>query len=107
MSMQLVASQSAGLGFERRHTALVATESAAEPVRTALPAIIPTRAPESRTPTTRNRTLSALIAQLIAGAEDMPSSRVRRRADPGAGMNAYQAVARLGPAPLPARSRLI
>jgi hypothetical protein len=107
MSMQLVASQSAGLGFERRHTALVATESAAEPVRTALPAIIPTRAPESRTPTTRNRPLSALIAQLIAGAEDMPSSRIRRRADPAAGMDAYQTAARLGRAPLPARSRLI
>jgi hypothetical protein len=107
MSMRIVASQSAGLGLERRQDAPVAAQNAAEPVRTALPAIIPNHAPESRALASRHRPLSALLAQLIAAAEDLPAARVRRRADPGAGMDAYQAAARLGPAKPMGRSRFV
>jgi hypothetical protein len=105
--MRIVASEHTGLAFERRQNTLVAPETAAEPVRAGLPAIVPNRPPESRAPSPRHRAVSALIAQLIAGAEDLPSSRVRRRADPGVGMDAYQAAARLGPVPLPGKSRFI
>jgi hypothetical protein len=107
MSMRIVASQNTDLGFERRQNAPVAAQNAAEPVHTALPAIIPNHAPESRALAARHRPLSALLAQLIAVAENLPAARVRRRADPGAGMDAYQAAARLGPAKPMGRSRFI
>jgi hypothetical protein len=103
--MQIVASQNTGLTLGRRDRAPAAPE--AEPVRAALPAVIPAPARPQTAPATRHRPLTALLAQLIASVEDMPSSRVRRRADPGVGMNAYQAAARLGPAPVPGKSRLI
>jgi hypothetical protein len=107
MSMRIVASQGTGLGLERRQNAPVAPQNAAEPVRTALPAIIPNRTLESRALAARHRPLSALLAQLIAVAEDLPATRVRRRADPGAGMDAYHAAARLGPAKPLGRSRFV
>jgi hypothetical protein len=107
MSMRIVASQNTGLRFERRQNAPVAAQNAAEPVRTALPAIIPNHVAEGRALAARNRPLSALLAQLIAVAEDLPAARVRRRADPGAGMDAYQAAARLGPAKPKGRSRFV
>jgi hypothetical protein len=105
--MRIAASEHTGLAFGRRQNALIAPETAAAPVRSGLPAVVRHRASESRALAPRHRPVSALIAQLIAGAEDLPSSRVRRRADPGVGMDAYQAAARLGPVPLPGKSRFI
>jgi hypothetical protein len=42
------------------------------------------------------RPYAPFLAQLLAKAENMPSSRARRRADPAAGADAYRAVAELG-----------
>ena len=41
------------------------------------------------------RPLAAFLAQLIAKAQDLPVSRVRRRADPAEGASVYRAVAGL------------
>lgn len=42
------------------------------------------------------RPLAALLAQLIAKAQDLPASRERRRADPAEGARVYRAAAGLG-----------
>jgi hypothetical protein len=42
------------------------------------------------------RPLAALLAQLIAKAQDLPVSRERRRADPAEGARVYRAAADLG-----------
>jgi len=104
--MQIAASQSTGLDLGRRHNALLAPK-ADELLRTALPTIVPGQVRNSAPVAPRNRPVTALLAQLIAGAEDMPNSRVRRRADPGASVDAYRAVSGLGPALPQAKSRFI
>jgi hypothetical protein len=38
------------------------------------------------------------LAQLVAAAEDLPATRMRRRADPGQSTELYRAVSGLGPA---------
>jgi hypothetical protein len=105
--MQIAASQSTGLDPGRRHNALLAPKAADESLRAALPAVLPGHARISTPVPPRNRPLTALLAQLIAGAQDMPNSRVRRRADPGTSVDAYRVVSRLGPALPQARSRFI
>ena len=105
--MQIAASQSTGLDPGRRHNALLAPKPVDELLRAALPAVVPGQARNCATVAPRNRPVTAFLAQLIASAEDMPSSRLRRRADPGASVDAYRAVSRLGPALPQARSRFI
>lgn len=107
--MQIATSQSAGLDLGRRHNALLAPKPAVEPLHAALPAVVPGPMPARNSPpmAIRNRPVTALLAQLIAGAEDMPASRARRRADPNAGVEAYRAVASLGPARPQGKSRFI
>lgn len=105
--MQIAASQSTGLDLGRRHNALLAPKPADELLRAALPAVVPGQARNNAPVATRNRPVPAFLAQLIAGAEDMPNSRVRRRADPGASVDAYRAVSGLGPALPQAKSRCI
>ena len=104
--MQIAASQSTGLELGRRRNALV-PKAADESLHAALPAVVPGQARDSAPLATRNRPVTALLAQLIAGAEDMPASRARRRADPGASVDAYRAVSGLGPALPLARSRFV
>jgi hypothetical protein len=53
------------------------------------------------------RPLSALIAQLVAGAENLPTARLRRRADPAESAGLYRAVARLAPEASAAPRRII
>jgi hypothetical protein len=105
--MRIAASQSTGLDPGRRHNALLAPKPADELPRAALPAVLPGQARNNAPAASRNRPVPALLAQLIAGAEDMPNSRVRRRADPGASVDAYRAVSGLGPALPQAKSRFI
>ena len=105
--MQIAASQNTNLDLGRRHNALLAPKPADELLRAALPAVVPGQACNSAPVATRNRPVAALLAQLIAGAEDMPSSRVRRRADPGAGVDAYRAVSGLGSVLPQTKSRFI
>jgi hypothetical protein len=94
--MQISASISTGPGLKRRDHTPAPAQRAEEPVRSNLPAIIEQAAPRRRA-APQNRPVAALVAQLVAHAEDMPGSRARRRADAGYGANAYQSVAELGP----------
>ena len=105
--MQIVTNQSAGLELGRRHNALPARKPADEPLRATLPAVVPGQARNSPAMTTRNRPVTALLAQLVASAEDMPVARVRRRVDPDTGTATYRAVARFGPALPQGKSRFI
>jgi hypothetical protein len=67
---------------------------AQEPIRTALPALVPVRA-AARSHAPRIRPQAALLAQLLAAAENVPAARARRRAEPAAVISCYAAVAAL------------
>ena len=54
----------------------------------------PVTAPSS--PEALARPLAAFLAQLIAKAQDLPATRVKRRADPADAASIYRAVAGLG-----------
>jgi hypothetical protein len=41
---------------------------------------------------------ATVVAQLVAGIEDVPEMRARRRAEPGLGASRYRTMAGLGPA---------
>lgn len=63
-----------------------------------LPAVIPSadRAVRDSAPS-RVRPPSPLLAQLVAGSENLPVARMRRRADPGTTAELYRSVAAGGP----------
>jgi hypothetical protein len=67
---------------------------AQEPIRTALPALVPIRH-TAQSHALRIRPQAALLAQLVATAENVPVTRARRRADPAAVISCYAAVAAL------------
>jgi hypothetical protein len=48
---------------------------------------------------TRLRGHAQFLAQLVAGIEDMPATRVRRRADPETAIASYRSTAALAPEP--------
>jgi hypothetical protein len=96
--MRISASISTGLGLDRRAHTPAPAHGAESPVRSQLPAVIETPALRGQSPAPA-RSVAALIAQLVAHAEDMPETRARRRADAGYGTNAYRTVAELGPRP--------
>jgi hypothetical protein len=56
----------------------------------------PVTAVPSSEATMSARPLAALLAQLIAKAQDLPVSRERRRADPAEGARVYRAASNLG-----------
>jgi hypothetical protein len=68
---------------------------AQEPIRTALPALVPIHAAARSHDAPRIRPHAALLAQLVATAEDVPGTRARRRADPAAVISCYAAMAAL------------
>jgi hypothetical protein len=70
-----------------------------EPQRLLLPAVVPSDSRENTAAAATNRTSAALLAQLVATVENMPSSRARRRIDPRVGANLYRSVAKLTTAP--------
>ena len=107
VAMQVHASPNAGLDLRRRQNAPSAPRAAGQALPPGLPAVIPADNRPSLAPARSNRPVSALIAQLIAGAEDMPLARARRRADPAIGAESYRAVAGLGPALPHKKSRLV
>jgi len=75
------------------------TESAA-PVSTS--ALVPVRTGVRTTERLASgRPVAALLAQLVAGTQNLPVSRARRRADPGDGARLYRAVAGLDAAAQP------
>ena len=101
-------SASTGTGHGPGNAAAGARGKADAPVRAALPALVPQpdRPPEAdRGP--RGRALTSLLAQLIGGAEDLPATRARRRADPEFGAECYRTIARLGAAKTLAKVRMI
>jgi hypothetical protein len=67
--------------------------------RALLPAVVPSASQPNTAATAGNRTSAALLAQLVATVENMPTSRARRRADPQAGVNLYRWIAKLPLAP--------
>jgi len=104
--MRISASISTGLGLDRRdHTPAPAQRTEA-PVRSNLPAVVETPAPRPQA-APQGRPVAALVAQLVAHAENMPTARARRRADAGYGANVYQSVAELGPRPDARTTRVI
>jgi hypothetical protein len=105
--MQIVASQSAGFGLGRHHDPFPAPKPADVPARAVLPAVVPGQADKPPAVAPRHRPVTALLAQLVAIAENMPTARAQRRADPGTGAEAYRAVAGLGSARPQARSRIV
>ena len=107
VAMHIHASPNAGLDLKRRQSAPSAPHAAGQPLSPGLPAVIPASNRPSLPAARSNRPVSALIAQLIASAEDMPSARARRRADPASGAESYRAVAGLGPALPHKKSRLV
>ena len=106
--MRISASTGTGLGLGPRNAAAGARHNAGEPVRAALPALLPQpdRPPQTNY-ATRGRAVTGLLAQLAAGAEDLPATRARRRADPQAGAECYRAIARLDAAQTPVKVRVI
>jgi len=54
-----------------------------------------------------SRPLAALLAQLMANAQNFPTTRARRRADPGEGAKLYRAVASLDVALRPHTRRVV
>jgi hypothetical protein len=54
-----------------------------------------------------SRPLATLLAQLMANAQNFPTTRARRRADPGEGARIYRAAASLDAAPRPHTRRVV
>ena len=93
--MRISASISTGPGLKRRDHTPAPANVAETPVRSNLPVIVETHAPRHRN-LAQGRPVAALVAQLVAHAEDMPATRALRRADAGYGANVYRSVAELG-----------
>jgi hypothetical protein len=93
--MRISARLDSGLNLDRRsQTAPRRTDA---PQRAQLPAVIEPRT--ERSATASSRPVAALVAQLVAHAEDMPVTREHRRAEPSAGTDAYRSMANLGADP--------
>ena len=104
--MRISASTSTGLGLDRRDHAPAPAHGIEPPVRSQLPAVIEQAAPR-RQPPAQGRPVAALVAQLVAHAEDMPGTRARRRADAGHSANVYRSVAELGARTGPHTARVV
>ncbi|MCC6949540.1 MAG: hypothetical protein IT539_17425 [Bradyrhizobiaceae bacterium] len=101
--MRISASLSTGVGLHRRDTAAGEAHEAANAAKPSLPAVVPV--PHDRRATAsvhRVRPAAALIAQLVAGAENLPVARTRRRADPQSTAKLYRTMSEL---PAAARRR--
>ncbi len=100
--MRITTSLGTGLDPRRRQDANGRERSAET-----LPAVVqPVRSTEKRLATS-TRPAATLVAQLVAGVEDVPEMRLRRRADPDLGAARYRAVAKLGPAGPSSKTKLI
>jgi hypothetical protein len=98
MLMRISPNLGTGIDPARRKPASV-PEQAVAPARTTLPAVVPgADRNDDWAPSKQGRPVTALLAQLVAGAEDLPATRMRRRADPGPSTELYRAVSGLGPA---------
>ena len=64
-------------------------------------------APRGEPAAPSTRPAAALVAQLLAQAEDMPATRARRRLEPAAGAEIYRAMAGFGPAVAPRATRSV
>jgi hypothetical protein len=91
--MRISGSSPSGADWPRRESAVPARAAAQ------LPALVPIANRDSTSAqwTPAARPLSALVAQLVAGAENLPVARARRRADPAESAAIYRAVASLAP----------
>jgi hypothetical protein len=98
--MRVSASFGTELNRSGPHPAIGGPREPCEAQKASLPAVVPAvddrRADDVRQ---RIRPAATLIAQLVATAEDLPSARARRRADPRASAERYRAVEELRAAP--------
>jgi len=90
-------SASIGGGFERPRHDIDRSVDSEETRRTSLPALVPGANRSAAASTATVRPAATLLAQLVAGAENLPISRIRRRADPQAGADTYRATAERAP----------
>lgn len=90
-------SASVGSGFDRPRHDVDQSVDSEEARRTSLPALIPEANRSAAASAAIVRPAATLLAQLVAGAENLPTSRVRRRADPQTGADTYRANAELAP----------
>lgn len=100
--MRIAASLGAGLGFYRQDTGSGETRQAADAAKPALPAVPTPHDCRTVTSAYRVRPAATLVAQLVAGADNLPAARARRRADPQSAAKLYQAMSEL---PAAARRR--
>jgi len=106
--MRISSSTSTGLSLHPRDTGAGARREAEPPIRAALPALIVQPGLQHGTDhSARVRAQAQFLAQLVAGIEDMPATRLRRRADPETVIDCYRAVAGLAAQPPHARIRQI
>ena len=95
--MRIAASPGTSLTLTRHDKAPAREHAADEPVRASLPAVIePAGQRRDRAPSPQSRPVAALLAQLVASAEDLPATRAKRRMDPAAGTEIYRMMAGLG-----------
>jgi hypothetical protein len=90
-------SASVGSGCDRPRPDINQPVDSEETRRTSLPALVPEATRSAAAPAVIIRPVATLLAQLVAGAENLPASRVRRRADPQTGADTYRATAELAP----------
>lgn len=94
--MKIAASPRASAGLTRHKPSHTGYEAPEQP-RVFLPAVIPTNRPEHTSrPSLNTRPTAALLAQILAGTEDLPGARAKRRIDPAEGLQIYRSIAGLG-----------
>jgi hypothetical protein len=86
------------------HTTVTAEPEAPVPNSALVPVAVDRRFSER---SASNRPLAALLAQLMANAQNLPATRARRRADPGEGARLYRAVASLAAVSRPHTRRVV
>jgi hypothetical protein len=107
-SMRISASTSNCLNLHPRNAGAGARDKSETPIRAALPAVItPPDRPQEPDHGMRHRVNAPFLAQLVAGIEDMPTTRVRRRADAAIANECYRGIAGLAGGHPHARIRLI
>ncbi len=100
--MRIAATSGSTIDSNRRNHSAIATAGIEPAPPASACALVPVRTGvhASERPAS-GRPSAALLAQLVAGAQNLPTSRARRRADPGDGARLYRAVADLNAAARP------
>jgi len=94
--MRITATSGPVIDSNRRNQSAPATTRTESAAPVSANALVPVRTGVRATDQLASgRPAAALLAQLVAGAQNLPVSRARRRTDPGDGARLYRAVAEL------------